>query len=247
MLKVQLAKKQVGRVWISLFWCIMFFTVVWAAPLSAQVQWSRESLTRGKLWMTVWNSLQFGEPVAPGNTYFTLDYPGYSKGARVGDALNYAEAVGFAIYGKRNGVASAYTINTRFYASGQYAFATEEVTLIKNYNLVDPSLPAEEIVAGGQHLNELDVDINHRNLAWSFPKYDDFIVHEITIINTGFTPITDLLFGMRYGIRMTERSSSHYDEKYEWDAAHQLFYFYDHRRFNFADEQPVQYNFGVGP
>ena len=85
----------------------------------AQVTWGKQSLRRGKLWATVWNSLQYGDPTETQNGFFTLDYPGYSKGTDVTDALNYAEAGGYAIYGVRAGTASSYTINSRFFPSGQ--------------------------------------------------------------------------------------------------------------------------------
>ena len=63
-------------------------------PASGQVTWGKQTLKRGKLWATLWNSLQYGDPTETINGYHTLDYPGYSKGTNVADALNYAEAAG---------------------------------------------------------------------------------------------------------------------------------------------------------
>jgi hypothetical protein len=216
--------------------------------LYAQVTWNYESLTRGKLWQTIWNSYQYGEP---NNLFssplFTIDYPGYSKGTDASDALNYAEAAGYAIYGKRDSGPAAYTINTRFKPSGRYAYPLEEALKTKNYNLESPLEKAEEIVTGAHHVIDLKVDIQHKSMAWSFPGYSDFVIHEITIVNNHWTEITDLHFGLRYGIRMTLRSGTDYDEKYGWDNDHNIFYFYDHRSFRWEDETPVVYNFGVGP
>ncbi len=212
-----------------------------------QVTIGKQTLTRGKLWATVWNSLQYGDPTETENSFHTLDYPGYSKGVNINDALNYAEAAGYAIYGVRDSRAYAYTINSRFNYSGKDIFPIEEATLTKNYNLADLNTWGEEIVTGGHHVNGLEVDISRRSMVWSYPKYDDFIIHQVTITNTEFSTLNDLYFGMRYGVRLTQRSGTRGDEKYGWDAAQQLFYFYDHNSFNSQDETPVQWTFGVGP
>jgi len=218
-----------------------------AAPAQAQITFAKQTLTRGKLWSTLWNSLQYGDPTETLNAFHTLDYPGYSKAPNIGDALNYAEAAGYAIYGVRNSTAYSFTINSRFSPSLGNIFPIEETTLIKNYNLAELAVPGEEIVTGGHHVNGLEVDVSRRSMVWSYPPYDDFIIHEVTITNPDFATVSELYFGLRYGIRITQRSGTRGDEKYAWEAAHQLFYFYDHRSFNFQDETPVLWNFGVGP
>lgn len=213
----------------------------------AQVTWGKQTLKRGKLWATVWNSLQYGDPTEVENGFHTLDYPGYSKATNVNDALNYAEAVGYAIYGVRDNIASSYTINSRFFPSGQDIFPIEETILTKNYNLKDLGVAGEEIVTGGHHVNGLNVDIARRSMVWSYPGLSDFIIHEVTITNNELSSVDSMYFGMRYGIRITQRSGSRGDEKYDWDPNEKIFYFYDHRRFRFQDEVPIEYNFGVGP
>jgi hypothetical protein len=226
---------------------VIVLIVTYSGAAQAQVIWGKQTLKRGKLWATVWNSLQYGDPTETENAYHTLDYPGYSKGTSVNDALNYAEAGGYAIYGVRQGVASSYTINSRFFPSGQDVFPIEEATLTKNYNLQNPALSGEEIVTGAHHVNGLNVDVARRSMVWSFPGLSDFIIHEVTITNNELTSVDSLLFGMRYGLRITQRSGSRGDEKYGWDPAQNVFYFYDHQRFRQQDEVPIVYNFGVGP
>ncbi len=215
--------------------------------MHGQVIWGKQSLKRGKLWATVWNSLQYGDPTETQNGFHTIDYPGYSKGTNVNDALNYAEAVGYAIYGVRDNIASSYTINSRFFPSGQDIFPTEEATLTKNYNLKEIGIAGEEIVTGAHHNNYLNVDISRRSMVWSYPGLNDFIIHEVMITNNELSSVDSLYFGMRYGLRITQRSGSRGDEKYGWDPAEKLFYFYDHQRFRLQDEVPIVYNFGVGP
>lgn len=219
-----------------------------AGNSAAQVQWGHEDLTRGRLWQTIWNSLQYGEPNNLfSSSFYMMDYPGYSKGANASDALNYCQSVGYNIYAVRNNVPLAYTTTTRFQPSGKYVYPLEEAVRKRNYNIADPSDKAEETVSGAHHVIDLNVDVAHKSMAWSFPGYSDFVIHEITITNSHWTPITDLYFGMRYGIVMTLRSGSEYDEKYGWDENEKTFYFYDHRRFRWDDEVPITYNFGVGP
>lgn len=215
--------------------------------VNAQVTWGKQTLKRGKLWATIWNSLQYGDPTETENGFHTLDYPGYSKGTNVNDALNYAEAVGYAIYGVRQNIASSYTINSRFFPSGQDIFPIEETTLTKNYNLQNIGIAGEEIVTGGHHVNGLNVDITRRSLVWSYPGLSDFIIHEVTITNNELTSVDSLFFGMRYGLRITQRSGSRGDEKYGWDPTENLFYFYDDWSFRTQDEVPITYNYGVGP
>lgn len=213
----------------------------------AQVTWGKQTLKRGKLWATVWNSLQYGDPTETSNGFHTIDYPGYSKATNVSDALNYAEAVGYAIYGVRDNIASSYTINSRFFPSGQDVFPIEEATLTKNYNLKNIGIAGEEIVTGAHHVNGLNVDISRRSMVWSYPGLSDFIIHEVTITNNELSSVDSMYFGMRYGLRITQRSGSRGDEKYGWDPTEKLFYFYDHQRFRTQDELPIVYNFGVGP
>ncbi|MCZ7611736.1 MAG: hypothetical protein M5U17_16455 [Ignavibacterium sp.] len=226
---------------------VSLLIVLIASSVDAQVTWGKQTLKRGRLWATVWNSLQYGDPTETQNGFHTIDFPGYSKATDVSDALNYAEAVGYAIYGIRQNVASSYTINSRFFPSGQDIFPIEEATLTKNYNLANIGLAGEEIVSGAHHINGLNVDIGRRSLVWSYPGLSDFIIHEVTITNNELTSVDSMYFGMRYGLRMTQRSGSRGDEKYGWDPIEKIFYFYDHQSFNFQDETPVVYNFGVGP
>ncbi|HMK39157.1 MAG TPA: hypothetical protein VK569_07430, partial [Bacteroidota bacterium] len=62
--------------------CLVLMLAVFACAGTApgQVTWGKQTLKRGKLWETVWNSLQYGDPTETENAYYTLDYPGYSKG-----------------------------------------------------------------------------------------------------------------------------------------------------------------------
>ncbi len=209
--------------------------------------WSKQTLNRGKLWATLHNSLQYGDPTEIVNVYHGLDYPGYSKGPDIQDALNYLGAGGYALYGVRGGVEQSYTLDTRYFPSGIDVFPVEEMLLTKNFNLANLELKGEQIAAGSHYVYGAEVNIRRTSRVWSYPKYDDFIIHEIEITNQKFSNLTDFYFGLRYSLLFTVRSLSQRDEKYGWDEDHDLFYFYDDRGFNWEDESPIQYNFGVGP
>ena len=228
---------------------IIFILIVllMSSDLFAQT-WTYSELTRGKLWTNISNSLRRGgDGVDPGSIHHTMDYPGYSKGTDVTDALNYVVGAGFAIYGVKDGSAKAYTVSSTFYASSQYVSPVDDEQLVKNYNFSDPSNRAEEMATGSQLVKDLGVEVAHKSMVWSIPKYNSFIIHEITLTNTGTTDVTNIYYGMRYGLVITERSGTAQDEKYGWDAVRKAFYFHDDRSFRFEDEALTQFNFGVGP
>jgi hypothetical protein len=223
--------------------------------LQAQLQWGGESLTRGKVWETYYNSFQIGLPVSDNSDrFFSIEYPGRSVGANLFEKSGHSAASGYIIYGKKNGVAKSYTLNTVFYASSTYAFPLANAELITNYNMADPALLAEEIVTGAHHLKDLPLDMSHKSMVWSYPKYDDFVIHEFTIKNpdTASAPITDIYFGPRHGMWLTMQGTeigvgSWGDEKYGWDSAGKFFYIHDDRGFNWDNETDVIYQFGPGP
>lgn len=225
---------------------LVFVVLIQAGSLVAQ-GWTKQTMNRGKLWATLHNSLQYGDPTEIVNVYHGLDYPGYSKGSDIQDALNYIGAGGYALYGVRGGVEHAYTLDTRYFPSGVDVFPVEEMLLTTNFNLEDLNLKGEQIGSGSHHVYGAEVDIRRVSRVWSYPKYDDFIIHEVEITNKKFSTLTDFYFGMRYSLLFTVRSMSQKDEKYGWDDEHDLFYFYDDRSFNWEDESLVQFNFGVGP
>ena len=221
-------------------------------PSAASGQtWSLQHLTRGKVWLSVNNSFSMGGTIDLGAGY-NLAYPGYSFGSNRADTPGHHIGAGYLIYGVKDGAQQAYTISSEFYPGDQYVYSTQTGTLIKNYNLTDPSIPAEEVVTGAHMVRSLMVEVSHRSMVWSFPKYDDFVIHEVTLTNAGDSPVTDLHFGTRFGIQVSSRGDNigpgnARDVKYGWSEEDDLFYFYDHRSFRFEDETPIQFNFGPGP
>ena len=240
-------KKKSFRTTVGFVVMVVLLCFMSSGVLQAQTQIGHESLTRGKLWQTLWNTVQHGFPVDPPSQVYTMDYPGYTTGADLWDHLAHIESGGYQIYGERGGVAAAYTIGTRFYGSSQYVFATENAAKVTNYNMADPAFLAEEIVTGAHHVIDLDVDVAHKSMVWSYPLYDDFVIHEFTITNTGSNDINNVHFGTRFGMWITQKGDvfslgSDNDEKYGWDATRNMFYIYDDRSFIWESEDPVGFN-----
>jgi hypothetical protein len=214
-------------------------------------RWYSIPLARSKVWLTVSNSLRIGPVDNPWRGY-SLDYPGYPVGADASDHYSYLASGGYLIYGERDGTPAAYTITGRFGTSSRYASPVRTTKRLKNWNLLDPKIPAEEVITGAHHVRDLDVDVGMKSMAWSYPPYDDFIIHEYTIINTGSTRLDNLHFGKRYDVWATLKGDyigpgSDADDKYGWDEQHECFYFYDDWSFNWDSEIPYQFNFGPGP
>lgn len=242
-------KKKNFRTTAGLVVMVVLLCFMTQGVLQAQLQNGHESLTRGKVWQTLWNTLQHGNPVDPPSQLFTIDYPGYSTGADWDDHMAYIESGGYQIYGERGGTAAAYSIGTRFYGSSTYQYATVNAARETNYNMANPAMLAEEIVTGAHHVIDLDVDVAHKSMVWSYPKYDDFVIHEYTITNTGSTDLTNVHFGTRFGTWITQKGDwvgpgSDNDEKYGWDPQTGTFYIYDEWSFNWEDEIPVSWTQG---
>ncbi len=234
-----------------LFSCLFIFAGEALCQPPGTARWYSIPLGRGKLWLTVDNSLRIG-PVDNPSRMYSLDYPGYPVGADQSDHYSYLASGGYLIYGERAGTPAAYTITGRFGTSSRYVTPLRTTARVKNWNLLDPAVPAEEVITGAHHVRDLNVDVSLKSMAWSYPLYDDFLIHEYTIKNTGSTALENLYFGKRYDIWATLKGDyigpgSDSDDKYGWDEEHDCFYFYDDWSFNWDSEQPYQFNFGPGP
>ena len=103
-------KKKNVRTTVGFVVMVVLLCFMTSGVLQAQIQLGHESLTRGKLWQTIWNSLQHGNPVDPPSQLYTMDYPGYTTGADWDDHMAHVQSAAYQIYGERGGTAVAYTI-----------------------------------------------------------------------------------------------------------------------------------------
>jgi hypothetical protein len=225
---------------------IAMLLVLVMVPLLYAQQFNYADITRGKLWARVWNTSGVGQPTAGGETFYKFDYPGHLIGSNTGDHYGMVEWSGYMAGANVDGVGKPFRVCMAYDPNPTYIAAVAPATLVKNYNLTNRALPAEEILTGANKINEYGVEMHFRVLAWSFPKYDDFLIYEYTFKNTGSHQVTDFYFAPTAELSMVTPMHGGWldDDDYEWDLAHQAFYFHDGRLWD-AKDQPVVYNYGL--
>ena len=207
--------------------------------------WNFKDLTRGKLWARIWNSAAVGQPTLYGQDYYKYDYPGHALGANKNDHTGFVEFSGYMAWADIDGVGYPFRHTNAYDPNPKYIIPVEAAKLIKNYNLADPSIPAEEIITGANKIVEYDVECNFRALAWSFPKYNDFIILEFTFKNVGNKNIQNFRFAPTAGVTIATPLADRWnDDDYEWDISHESFYFHDGRVWD-DNNQPVTYQYGL--
>jgi hypothetical protein len=206
-------------------------------------------LTRGKLWAHIWNTSAVGQPTLGGYEFYKFDYPGHLLGADQGDHYGMCEWSGYMAWADVDGVGIPFRVCMAYDPSPIHISAIENTRLIKNYNMQDPSLLAEEIVTGANVMNRYGVEMHFRAMAWSYPKYDDFIIFEYVFKNTGTAQITNFRFAPTAELSIAHPSGFggawRDDDDYEWDIDHQAFYFHDGRLWDSEQDQYVDYQYGL--
>jgi len=146
-----------------------------------------------------------------------------------------------------NGVGTPFRVCMAYDPNPQYITPLTDATLTQNYNLEDPAIKAEEIVSGSHLLTEYGLEMHFEAMAWSYPKYDDFIIYEYTFKNTGSHQITNFRFAPTAELSIAQPIGGGWrdDDDYEWDIEHQAFYFHDGRLWDAEQEQYVDYDFGL--
>lgn len=218
-----------------------------AAPLLHGQGFNYKDLTRGKLWARIWNTSGVGQPTLSGMDYYKFDYPGHLIGTDQDDHYGMCEWSGFMAWAEIDEVGYPFRVCMAYDPVVTYISPIEDSQLIKNYNLTDSSIPAEEILTGKNLIREFGVEMHFRAMAWSYPKYDDFIIYEYLLINTGEDDITNFRFAPTAEMSIAEPigiGGWRDDDVYEWDVAHGAFYFHDGRIWDENDE-PVDYTYGL--
>lgn len=209
--------------------------------------WNYKALTRGKLWAHIWNTSAVGQPTMGGEEFYKFDYPGFELGTNLWDHYGMCEWSGYMAWADVDGVGVPFRVTMAYDPSAKHLSALENAKLIKNYNLTDPTIPAEEMVTGAHLLNRYGVEMHFKAMAWSYPKYDDFIIFEYTFVNTGNHDITNFRFAPTAELSLVTPSAGGWndDDDYEWDVDHQAFYFHDGRYWNSENDEYVDYQYGL--
>lgn len=214
------------------------------SPLYGQ-GWNFKEITRAKLWARIWNTAGAGQPTLSGQDYFKFDYPGHELAANIEDHTGWVEWAGYMAWADVDGIGTPFRLNMAYDPVPTFISPIEDAKLIKNHNMEDPSLKAEEILTGVHIIVEFGVECHFRVLAWSYPRYDDFLIYEYVFKNTGGRNITNFRFAPTAEIDMPHPVSDRFeDDDYEWDIEHEAFYFHDGVQWD-ANFQPVVRQFGL--
>ncbi len=208
--------------------------------------WNYQELTRSKLWARIWNTSSVGQPTLGGDEYYKFDYPGHVLGSNLNDHYGMCEWSGWMAWGDVDGVGVPFRLCMAYDPNPTYISPLADAQKVTNYNMDDPSLLAEEIITGAAYMVEFGVEMNFRALAWSYPKYDDFIIYEYTFKNTGNKNITNFRFAPTAEINIATPIAGGWldDDQYEWNIEKEAFYFHDDVLWN-NQGLPVEQNYGL--
>ena len=210
-----------------------------------------QTLTRGKMWIASYES---GD-VLPGSFGCKVAYPGYySKDT----APNNFYKPGIRIIAKKADEDLVADMGYLSAAKTWFALSGKQNTLVKNYNFVNALDKPEEYMSG----EAITVDPNTTDdsypiiyqakterAAWSLPKYDDFVITRLTVINRDTEALNDLYL-MLYGVIAPTydgwQLGFENDTEYMWDDDIGTFIFYDDTAWPFGAASPVQYSIEPG-
>ena len=217
------------------------------SPLLHGQGFNYKDLTRGKLWARIWNTSGVGQPTLGGEDYYKFDYPGHLIGTDQSDHYGMCEWSGYMAWADVDGIGYPFRVCMAYDPNPMYISPIEDTRLITNYNLLeDPLNPAEETVTGANQINEYGVQMHFKAMAWSYPKYDDFIIYEFVFENTGTHQITNFRFAPTAELAIAQPIMGGWrdDNDFEWDLEHEAFYFHDGRLWDENDE-PVVFTYGL--
>jgi len=230
----------------AVHYCVMTSIILLIVPLLHGQGFNYKELTRGKLWARIWNTSAVGQPTLGGEEFYKFDYPGHLLGTDLYDHYGMCEWSGWMAWADVDGVGTPFRVCMAYDPNPMYIAPIEDTQLITNYNMENPSLLAEEILTGANIINEYGVEMHFRALAWSYPKYDDFIIYEYVFRNTGNHQITNFRFAPTAELSIATPTGNFWadDDEYEWDIEHQAFYFHDGRLWD-TNSEPVDYAYGL--
>ena len=200
---------------------LFLILVLLVSMVNAQTQEvGKATLTRGKMWFC---GLPNGslEKESGMDYIWQCMYPGHwSARNEVGGGWDRSRIFNGAVLGTEE-IGWEY----RNQRTGSDVYAVQQTEHFKNYNLVDPTKPEEEIrgVIGSfkydsNNKRHLQYEIEGKVMVWSLPKYDDFVLIKCRLTNTD-----DVTFNDFYYARYLEPRGpysplgTNYDVEYLWD------------------------------
>lgn len=175
-----------------------------------------------------------------------IGYPGYQESGYEFYQGNQHGIVVWAEREKADGAGNEAIAFVNFQKKYFSIEPVEDATLHKNYNFTASLSEPEEYITARSRIPEYPIEIDARWMSWSLPRYDDFILGEIEVINTGNKPLKNLRFGL-VAPWVQNHGFGRSDQKFIWNEERKAFIFYDDRAFDWETGTPTEYAFGPGP
>ncbi|MBD3288985.1 hypothetical protein GF337_09295 [candidate division KSB1 bacterium] len=225
---------------------------------------TKHALTRGRFWLSSYEVKI--APDAEGGS-LRMAYPGYYWGQTNSHPNEFwgrewnCENV---YYGTRNGQQIRGKWTEHDYV--QWHNVVVPNTLVKNYNFsISEDMPEEYMYGEIQTVpnfpddvfDQLQIHVKCKRMVWSLPKYDDFFIEKITVINADNAMIEDFYWTLYHGMVPTYagRSGPDFvsDDEYQWLSDLETFreeqgafVFYDDTAIPQTSGNPVQYEISPG-
>jgi len=217
---------------------------------------AQEVIMRSKLWIYLDEAglLDFDDPYNAGR----MSYPGFFNSEGAYNWCKQTPVLGYRMVRQD-------TIYTNFVNNWIYPavfIKTQDLTVETNYNGLENALGArvpEEVVSGSVITNKdyltsinmpknVEVEFKTKSMAWSFPKYDDFVITEYTIINRETKPLSNFTFRFTVPLFLAGLSNFENDVEYVYDERRKIFIFYDDRNYSTSSpNNPQVFSYGPGP
>lgn len=219
---------------------LIFITVLTAGIPEEQ------TLTRGRFWY----STMGGGVVTNGGTYgMHLSYPGYYQSQNLQPAVN-EQGPYWIINGTKvmaapgpRGVPSFVdavvpnTLNVNYNFTGDGGITQPEEWTYSQMEWWEMS----QVIEGARQGRLL---VTNKDMCWSVPKYDDFMIAEYTAKNNDTETFQDLYWTFHFPL-MSILSTKN-DDEYLWDEDIQGFVFYDDTSWPVDEAEPIQYLISPG-
>ncbi len=219
----------------ALIWLFLFVIIVGNnAGIFAQDVILQQTLTRGQFWFC---GIPNGSQEHERGRFDISIYDAYPGGYEQENTITGSDRRIFNV-ARINGEEVGWQYQPgRTTISGEI-YAIEQTTLVKNYNLVDPTQP-EEYYYGTfgsaqydeQQQRHMQYEIEGKVMVWSLPKYDDFVIMKCKLTNTDDVVFEDYYYTRKLSVRGPGNPlSASYDVEYLWeeDVSEELgFIYYD--------------------
>lgn len=238
-------------IWKPLLLCIVLLILPSILLAQGLVDPLAQTLTRGKMWIAAYES---GD-VLPGSFGCRAAYPGYYSTSTTPNNFMKPSITVMAQKGDEDLLGAGGYLNA---GKTWYAVEGKQNKLVKNYNFVNGIDKPEEYMYGeaitidpntGDESYPLIYQSKCERMAWSLPKYDDFVITRLIIINKDTQPFANFYLFIARVVAPTRGGwdkGFENDTEYVWDDELGIFIFYDDTSWPFGAADPIPYSIEPG-